>query len=43
LEHVTHQHVSKPAQEQDEQLMQPMGINPMNALNMDATQKGRNQ
>jgi hypothetical protein len=32
-----HQHVHEHAQEQDEEQVQPMGDEPMNAPNMDAT------
>ncbi len=40
LEHVKRQHVQKHAQAQDEQQLQLMGDEPMNAPNTDATQRG---
>jgi hypothetical protein len=40
LEHVRHQPVQEYAQEQDERQVQPMGDELVNALKMDATQKG---
>jgi len=40
LKHVTHQPVPKPAQEQDEYQVQPMGNEHVNAPNINATQRG---
>jgi len=40
LKQVKHQLVQEHAQEQDEQV-QPMGDEPMNALNTDVTQRGK--
>jgi hypothetical protein len=40
LEQVKHQHVSKLAQKQDQQQMQPMGNKRVNVPNTNATQRG---
>jgi hypothetical protein len=41
LEHVAHQPTSKPAQKQDEQQVQPMGNELVNAPSTNATQRGK--
>ncbi len=40
LQQVRHQPIQEHAKEQDEQQVQPMGNEPMNAPNMDVTQGG---
>jgi len=41
IEQVRHQPIQKHAQEQNEQQVQPMGNESVNASNMDATQRGK--
>jgi hypothetical protein len=41
IEQVRHQPIQEHAQEQNEQQLQPMGIESVNASNMDATQRGK--
>jgi hypothetical protein len=40
LKHITHQPILKSTQKQNEQQVQPTRIKPMNAPNIDVTQRG---